>query len=315
MDIKIALGKIEQYWQIIRNLHFHIEQEGHISQEEYALIEKYLKVITQKYKDLVLEVESAPLAISEVGVKMEEPQPIIKEIKEEVVEVFQEPVLENIKEEEFVLPVTLETVEEPIEATPSIEIVEREKESIEAIPSINIVEEEIIVEEIKETVIVEEIIPEIIIEEEEIVLSAQVEELIPEIVAEAPKHHKISSYLEQMLDSPDDVPNTPMFFNVKQENTKPTSLNEKLKEMSSPVEDLNSRIKRATADKISLNDKFEFIKDLFGNNPIEYASAIQQFDTYGSMIWGNVEREFSTKFNWAAKPATVQKLKTLVTGK
>jgi hypothetical protein len=89
----------------------------------------------------------------------------------------------------------------------------------------------------------------------------------------------------------------------------------RLKEMSSPVEDLNSRIKKATADKISLNDKFEFIKVLFGNNPIEYASAIQQFDTYGPMIWDNVEREFSNKFNWSTKKESVQKLKALVTGK
>ena len=151
------------------------------------------------------------------------------------------------------------------------------------------------------------------IEEEN--LSSKVKDLIPEIAAEAPKHNKISSYLEQMLDSPETVPNTPMFFNVKQENAKAASLNDKLKEMSTPVEDLNSRMKKFTADKISLNDKFEFIKVLFGNNPIEYASAIQQFDTYGPMIWNNVEREFSTKFNWSTKPASVEKLKALVTGK
>lgn len=298
MDIKIALGKIEQYWQIIRNLHFHIEQEGHISQEEYALIEKYLKVITQKYKDLVLEEESAPIAIAEVGVKMEEPQPIIEEIKQEVVEAFEEPITESIIEEKVVVPIS----------------VEEKTESIEVAPSIEVVEEENIIEKI-ETPFVEEIIPEIIEEEEELNLSSQIEELIPEIAAEVPKHHKISSYLEQMLDSPDEVPNTPMFFNVKQENPKGASLNDKLKEMRTPIEDLNSKIKRATADKISLNDKFEFIKELFGNNPIEYASAIQQFDTYGPMIWDNVEREFSSKFNWSAKSVSVQKLKTLVTGK
>lgn len=298
MDIKIALGKIEQYWQIIRNLHFHIEQEGHISQEEYALIEKYLKVITQKYKDLVLEEESTPIAIAEVGVKMEEPQPIIEEIKQEVVEAFEEPITESIIEEKVVVPIS----------------VEEKTESIEVAPSIEVVEEENIIEKI-ETPLVEEIIPEIIEEEEEVNLSSQIEELIPEIAAEAPKHHKISSYLEQMLDRPDEVPNTPMFFNVKQENPKGASLNDKLKEMRTPIEDLNSKIKRATADKISLNDKFEFIKELFGNNPIEYASAIQQFDTYGPMIWDNVEREFSSKFNWSAKSISVKKLKTLVTGK
>jgi hypothetical protein len=81
MDIKIALGKIEQYWQIIRNLHFHIEQEGHISQEEYALIEKYLKVITHKYKDLVLEEESTPIAIAEVGVKMKDHNLLLRKSK------------------------------------------------------------------------------------------------------------------------------------------------------------------------------------------------------------------------------------------
>ncbi|HUH72929.1 MAG TPA: hypothetical protein VLZ75_00855 [Chitinophagales bacterium] len=321
MDIKIALGKIEQYWQIIRNLHFHIEQEGHISQEEYALIEKYLKVITQKYKDLVLEEECAPIA--EVGIDMGEPQPIIEEIKQEIIET---PISKSIVEEEILLPKSTEENIESVQETSTIETIE-ETEILpveEELVSETLIEkdEEIVPEEITSDIVAEEkeveLIEEPIFENdkvEEETLSSQVEEIFPEIAPEAPKHHKISSYLEQMLDSPDDVPNTPMFFNVRQEPTKSTSLNDKLKEMRSPVEDINSRIKRATADKISLNDKFEFIKDLFGNNPIEYAAAIQQFDTYGSMIWGNVEREFSTKFNWASKPATVQKLKTLVTGK
>jgi hypothetical protein len=59
MDIKIALGKIEQYWQIIRNLHFHIEQEGQISPEEYALIEKYLKVIIPQIQRFSVEEEES----------------------------------------------------------------------------------------------------------------------------------------------------------------------------------------------------------------------------------------------------------------
>ncbi len=313
MDIKIALGKIEQYWQIIRNLHFHIEQEGQISPEEYALIEKYLKVITQKYKDLVVDVENYPVVIAEQDVLLLKPENIVEENQQKIVEPAEEKISAPIQEEKSSI-VAVEEKEVSAEMVPSVEI-EEEQIIVEEIVT-SIVEESISenVEEEKVEQLEEEFIPELKSEKEEN-LSTQIEELIPDIAASQPKHHKISSYLEQMLDSNEEVPNTPMFFNVKQENAKATSLNDKLKEMRSPVEDLNSRIKRATADKISLNDKFEFIKDLFGNNPIEYASAIQQFDTYGSMIWGNVEREFSTKFNWASKPATVQKLKTLVTGK
>lgn len=283
MDVKIALGKIEQYWQIIRNLHFHIEQEGKISPEEYALIDKYLKVISQKYKELI---EASP-EISEItfthAAKVADP-------------VVQKAV-EDVKIVEEAAPV-IASVTAPIEINPPKPV-------------------EIPVAEVVQPVIKEETIELQPIEETEIEQAPVpvIEVIAPEIVAEAPKSKTISSYLEQMLDSPDNVPDRPIMFSNEKTEKKSPSLNDRLKEMKTPVEDLNSRIKKATAEKISLNDKFEFIRELFGNNPVEYANAIQLFDTYGTYAWEKVETEYAIKFNWASKPGSVEKLKNLVTGK
>lgn len=265
MDIKIALGKIEQYWQIIRNLHFHIEQEGKISPEEYALIEKYLKVISQKYRDL---------------------------IEEENLNRFHPPVVE------------------PSYATPPVQ-----REVQNRPPSV--VEEYIPipaepVQEIKEEIQTPETPQSIIQEVKEELVVQVIENIAPEIVAETPKSNSISSYLEQMLENPDKVPAKPLLFSQDATDSKVPSLNDRLKEMKTPVDDLNSRIKKATAEKISLNDKFEFIRELFGNNSIEYANAIQIFDSEGVQGWDRVEALFSERFNWSARPGSVEKLRRLV---
>lgn len=266
MDIQIALGKIEQYWQIIRNLHFHIEQEGKISPEEYALIDKYLKVISRKYQELI---EEAPEMTEILPAKTfshitkANPVPLPEQKLPEIIPVPS--VEEQVAEQKIVVPHEPEEIffaEKQQEETPSV-----------------------------------------------------IENIAPEIIAEAPKSKSISSYLEQMLESPEKVPEKPLLFTNDTAEKKATSLNDRLKEMRTPVEDLNSRIKRATAEKISLNDKFEFIRELFGNNPVEYATAIQYFDTYGTYAWEKVENEFAVRFNWTSKPGTVEKLKGLVTGK
>ncbi len=272
MDIKIDLGKIEQYWQIIRNLHFHIEQEGKISPEEYALIDKYLKVISHKYKELIDESSelSAITFTPATNIVTETVLPVAEDVKS------------NVQSSVPASPVTA-----PAEIIPPAPIAA--EETIQFIPV-----EEVAKEEIPVPVI---------------------ETIAPEIVAETPKSKTISSYLEQMLNSPDSVPDKPIMFSNEKAEKKSPSLNDRLKEMKTPVEDLNSRIKRATAEKISLNDKFEFIRELFGNNPVEYANAIQIFDTYGSHAWEKVENEYATKFNWISKPGSVEKLKNLVYGK
>ena len=260
METKNALRKIEQYWQIIRNLHFHIEQEGEISIEEYALIDKYLKVISQKYKGLVRDL---PVEENKVFVAIEKEEPKY-EVKKEV---------EDEKEEQ--------QISEPVIPEPVIEVAVTE--SIE--------------------------------EEEEVTQDESPEEVFSEVAPSKPKKKSISSYLEQMLDSPDSMPAEPVLFSNKGDEAKTPSLNDKLKEMRVASEDLNTKIKRATAEKISLNNKFEFIRELFANNPIEYANAIQYFDMYGMDGWAKVESEYSERFNWINKKGVVNKFKALVTGK
>lgn len=293
MDIKIALGKIEQYWQIIRNLHFHIEQEGKISPEEYALIEKYLKVISQKYKDLIEE-EQQNLTTPPVVEPIVQAPPVQREvqnisapIQRDVQNIAPAPVVQEYA------PAPVAPVQEEI-IVPPVSVVEEKKMEEVQIPTAA----QPVYDEVKEEV-----------------LTPVIENIAPEIVAEAPKSNSISSYLEQMLDNPDKVPAKPLLFSQDVAEKKTPSLNDKLKEMKSPVEDLNSRIKKATAEKISLNDKFEFIRELFGHNSIEYANAIQIFDTEGAQAWDKVESLFSERFNWNARPGSVEKLKRLVMSK
>jgi len=269
MDMKNSLRKIEQYWQIIRNLHFHIEQEGEISEEEYALIDKYLKVISQKYKGLIKE--------SSV---VDNKTAVVVEIEEEKVESVE--VQQKEQEEKRVVVEEIEPKREVFKPAP-------EKEEVQ--PIVNVVEE---------------------VEEEREVVDSDANS---ERAAVPPKKESISSYLEQMLDSPDSMPAEPVLFSNKADETKTPSLNEKFKEMRSASEDLNTRIKRATADKISLNNKFEFIRELFANNPIEYANAIQYFDLYGMDAWAKVESEYSERFNWSNKMGVVEKFKSLVGSK
>ncbi|MCO5231731.1 MAG: hypothetical protein M9958_11325 [Chitinophagales bacterium] len=296
MDIKIALGKIEQYWQIIRNLHFHIEQEGTISKEEYALIEKYLKIISQKYQELIVEDVNGEIE------NITSTDSVNQNFESEKTEIL-------IQEEKVVEKV----IAPDIEATPIVENnSNKEAVQVEAEPVSNepIIEEEEVILPVEEEPIV--IFQEELVEER---AKPIVETLSKEFVSETPKVQSISSLLEQMLEGPDTVPEAPHIVKNNQDANKAPSLNDKLKEMKTPLEDLNSKIKKTTAEKISLNDKFEYIRELFGNNPVEYAAVIQQFDNYGINIWDNIEAEFSARYNWASKPGTVEKLKSIILNK
>ena len=279
MDIKIALGKIEQYWQIIRNLHFHIEQEGEISPEEYALIDKYLSVISQKYKELV-NLENEVNSIGKEAASNENQEQNQQQLNTSAV------VAEKQDKTDTVLQ------EVTVEEEPQKESQPQESKS-----------------ETQQTLV-----------EEPIALKSDTEKDVPPILPviptkESPKKQKISSYLEHMLESPEAIPEQPMLFPRQQDQTaKVPSLNEKLQNLKNPVEDINSRIKKAVADKISLNNKFEFIRELFGNNPVEYATAISYIDKLGVKGWEKVETEFSTKFNWSGKKEYVEKLRQLVIG-
>lgn len=261
MDIKESLSKIEQYWQIIRNLHFHIEQEGKISPEEYALIEKYLQVITQKYAALV-----------------EKEQPVVHEAVSRIVQVVAE-----VKQQEA--PIVQEmSLPEPT------------------------------VEPVVEPSVIEEMIIPPMIEQEVIAPKSSISEVVPVELQSAPaKNNAMSSYLERMLDEPETIPLTPVF--VEQTSVrKPTSFNDRMMESRNGKEDLNSKIKKSMSETISLNEKFEFIRELFGNNPVDYATALSYVDARNDSThaWIKVESEFSDKYKWSTKPGSVDKLKKVV---
>jgi len=251
MDIKESLGKIEQYWQIIRNLHFHIEQEGQISQEEYALLEKYLKVIASKYAALVPETAQIT------------PTPAV----EKIVEVQPEPPQEEARVQVEPLPIQeqaiitkAEKVEEPIQAP-----------SIETKPT----------------------------------------QIPVELQATAAPDSSISSFLERMLDDPLTVPVTPVVLEPADKVKGNPSFNDKMIASRQDKEDLNTRIKKSMSEAISLNEKFEFIRELFGNNPVEYATAISLVDARDEheRAWNKLESEYAEKHKWDTKAAAVEKLK------
>ncbi|MCO5247646.1 MAG: hypothetical protein M9887_01675 [Chitinophagales bacterium] len=265
MDIKEALVKIEQYWQIIRNLHFHIEQEGKISQEEYALIDKYLKVISQKYKSLIDE---------------------FPEVKSESQELAMIGTVNGVKDK-----INLGTLEtEKAEQDVKVEDVKNDTPN-----DVVTISEETIVE---------------VVEEENTTSPTQIQ-VEPEIKMVAKKRRSIATYLEEMLSSPGNVPETPLLFPNEVVQPK-TSLNEKLQQTRKPIEDLNTRIKKSMSERISLNNKFEFIRELFDNQPLDYETAIRYLDSNDENAWQRVENEFAGKFNWEDKTELVEKLKSLI---
>jgi hypothetical protein len=262
MDIKESLSKIEQYWQIIRNLHFHIEQEGKISPEEYALIEKYLQVITQKYAALI-----------------EKEQPSAHESVSRIVQVVAE-----VKQQEA--PIISETPSSIIVAEPVIETPAAEEK------------------------IVEPLVPE---EEVQVLKSAVSEVVLVELQSTPAKNNAISTYLERMLDEPGAIPASPVV--VEQASVrKPSSFNDRMMESRNGKDDLNSKIKKSMSETISLNEKFEFIRELFGNNPVDYATALSYVDARNDSnhAWIKVESEFSDKYKWSTKPGSVDKLRKVV---
>lgn len=252
MDIKESLGKIEQYWQIIRNLHFHIEQEGQISEEEFALLDKYLKVISTKYAALVPKAELKAVAPAE----------------EQVAEVKYAKVEEET---------TTTAAEEIHSAKPELytETIEGEepvkKPSMEIKPS----------------------------------------RIPAELQAAAAPDSSISSFLEKMLDDPHAVPAGPVVLEPADKVRVNPSFNDKMIASRQDKEDLNTKMKRSMSEAISLNEKFEFIRELFGNNPVEYATAISLIDARDEQerAWTKLETEYAEKHKWDTKAAAVEKLK------
>ncbi len=274
MDIKNDLEKIEQYWQIIRNLHFHIEQVGEISTEEYALIEKYLSVISQKYKELMKE--------SPGMVKKTEPAAT----------------LGNQKEDEPIPLSTIHTIGKDSNKTEA----ENEEKKYEQASDIQTKIENQIARSAELDVNEEKLA-------EEAVSNPNVN-----IGQSAEKTNKksISTFLEQMLDGQDVTSTQSVLFPEEEKNP---SLNDKLRNLNRSNEDLNSKIKRNIAEKISLNDKFEFIRELFENNPLEYSTAIQLLDKGEVGGWSRIEQKYGNKNNWQEKEGIVEKFRALVTGK
>lgn len=247
MDIQNSLNKIEQYWQIIRNLHYHIQEEGKISEEEYALIKKYLEVISEKYASLVKA--------------------------------------EN-------------------HSTPTVTV----KEEVQQQLTVNIVPENNFQEEIA---VVKEVAP---------ATPAPAKDPLKDLRAQPAPDSSMSSLLEKMLEGKQTV-GAPLPKVKTEEPTqnskqaeKATSINDLLKSSGSGKEELNSRIKKSVADTISLNDKFEFIRELFANNTVEYATALQKMDDFKSLesALAFFEENYAARFNWEKKETSAEKFKDII---
>jgi hypothetical protein len=252
MDIKESLGKIEQYWQIIRNLHFHIEQEGQISEEEFALLDKYLKVIATKYAALVPK--SQHQAHAPLGEKVVEIKPA---------EVLEETVVLKAEAEH---PTKPEIIAETIEAEKPVDLP---------------------------------------------VIEAKSSQIPVELQASAAQDSSISSFLEKMLDDPQAVPVAPVVLETVDKVKSNPSFNDKMIASRQDKDDLNTRMKKSMSESISLNEKFEFIRELFGNNPVEYATAISLVDARDEheRAWTKLETEYAEKHKWSTKVSAVEKLK------
>lgn len=259
MDIRESLGKIEQYWQIIRNLHFHIEQEGKISPEEYALIDKYLSIISKKYGALI-----AP--------DNEGKEELIVQMNHGIQDVKSHEPVQAVSPSQQMVTIT-ETVMELATPTPAGIVLEEVMEETE---------------------------------------TPQQEVSLEEVQAKPAADNSLSSILQKMLEEPSTIPATPV--TVDKTTKKPSTFNERMMESRALNEDINSRIKKTMAETISLNEKFEFIRELFGNNPVDYATALSYIDarSESNLAWMKVESEFADKYKWSTKPGSVDKLKKVV---
>jgi hypothetical protein len=97
------------------------------------------------------------------------------------------------------------------------------------------------------------------------------------------------------------------------EQLTPSSLNEVFKPKT-VVANLNSASAKTLSESIALNDKFIFVRELFGNQFAEYEKGLKQLDMLSSYTDADAycKENFWSKFNWNDKTTAVVRFSELL---
>ena len=92
------------------------------------------------------------------------------------------------------------------------------------------------------------------------------------------------------------------------EELTPSSLNGIFKQQVN-TETLNTKINKTLSESIALNDKFIFVRELFGNQFSEYENGLKQLETLNSYEQAEsyCKERFSAKFNWNDRTSSVER--------
>lgn len=93
----------------------------------------------------------------------------------------------------------------------------------------------------------------------------------------------------------------------------PSSLNEIFKPKVN-TESLNSKMGKTLSESIALNDKFIFVRELFGNQFSEYENGLKQLEILNSFEQAEsyCNEKFRTKFNWNDRTSSVERFMTVL---
>ena len=75
------------------------------------------------------------------------------------------------------------------------------------------------------------------------------------------------------------------------------------------TESLNTKMGKTLSESIALNDKFIFVRELFGNQFSEYENGLKQLETLNSyeQAEGYCNERFRAKFNWNDRTSSVER--------
>ena len=97
------------------------------------------------------------------------------------------------------------------------------------------------------------------------------------------------------------------------EQLTPSSLNDIFKPQT-VVETISTKSNKTLSESIALNDKFIFVRELFGNHFGEYEAGLKQLETMSSFAAaeGYCKEKLWNKFKWSDKTAAVERFMSLL---
>ncbi len=149
--------------------------------------------------------------------------------------------------------------------------------------------------------------------------STPIVEILPEIpvpkVVEIPPVTNISGQEYVIHDNTPFPPLVEKAIQQKEEIPEEKSINERF--VKEETKDLHAKIVHKASEKISLADKFIYIGELFGNNPVEYAAALGNIDSSHSYAhaMGKLNAAFADKYEWSKKEETLQRFYDVIASK